>query len=104
MKWINPTYNDCYVIFGVGINEQSKKPSFTVFPNPLIDFAIVELSEFNKKWTWMLYDSFGQCLQNISNISDAQLKIIKGDLSAGIYFYQVRTDDSLIGLGKLIIE
>ncbi len=103
VKWINQVYNNCYFIT-VGIEEQERSISLTVFPNPVSDFAIVRLYGQKVGWNWTLYNSIGQPVQLIENISDSQLRIEKGILTAGVYMYQVRTENQILSTGKFMIK
>ncbi len=103
VKWINPAYNQCYYVT-TEIYEQISNSSISVFPNPLIDVAKVELNSISKNWSWELYSSIGQLVQEKCNITTNSLEIDKGHLPAGIYFYQVRTADSKKYFGKLVVE
>jgi hypothetical protein len=103
VKWINQVYNDCY-FRTVGIEEQNSSIGLTVSPNPFMDFAIIRLHGLDARWNWSLYNSIGQTVQIVEDISDSQLSIEKGELAAGVYIYQVRTEKQVVSTGKLILE
>lgn len=103
VKWVNPAYNQCYYIT-TQVQEQNKYHKISVFPNPFKDFAKVELNTINNNWSWELYNSMGQLVQRKFNLSGSALELNRGDLPAGIYFYQVRVVDSAKLSGKLLIE
>ncbi|MBL1232528.1 MAG: T9SS type A sorting domain-containing protein [Vicingaceae bacterium] len=81
-----------------------KSSSFIIYPNPFNDFAIVELKESSDNWSWTLYNSFGQKVQEIKKITNQRLIINKGDLPVGIYLYDIQVKDKLPMTGKLIIK
>ncbi|MCH8904896.1 MAG: CotH kinase family protein, partial [Bacteroidetes bacterium] len=78
--------------------------SVIVYPNPFNNFATIEIQGIKDKWTWTLYNALGQAIQQVDDINDEQLTISKGTLSKGIYLYQVRTKNGMIGVGKLVVE
>mgnify|MGYP003720715793 FL=1 len=51
-----------------------------------------------------MYNSLGQVVQRIDNISDRSITIPRGNLEAGIYFYEVKTNNALVKTGKVILE
>ncbi|MFQ5447631.1 MAG: CotH kinase family protein, partial [Saprospiraceae bacterium] len=92
----------CPVVSVESATAQSIK--VVVYPNPFSDFATIELQEPKDLWTWTLYNALGQTVQHFDEISGQRLIIEKGDLTSGIYFYQVWTKNRLAVAGKLAIE
>jgi hypothetical protein len=103
LKYDNPIYSTCYFT-QVGIEETSDKINIKLYPNPFNNFSTIELQRLKENWSWTLYNSIGQKVQHIDNITNTRLTIKKGNLSSGIYFYLVKVYDSRTAHGKLIIE
>ena len=87
-----------------GINDDLSTFPITIYPNPFSDFTIIEIQGIKNQWTWTLYNSVGQVVQNITDITEPQLIIKKGDLATGVYMYQVQIGNTLVYSGKLTIE
>lgn len=75
----------------------------TVYPNPVVDNAVLRLEGFNGPVSFLLYNQNGQVVLENSVLSDGEFNVEKGLLPAGIYFYQASGSDQLVK-GKLIIE
>lgn len=103
VQWINPTYNDCYFVL-TGINEPINTVSLSISPNPINDYAIIQLKGTYSNWNWALYNSIGLKVQNIENIKEPQLRIYRDNLSAGVYLFQVRNEKGILSTGRLIIQ
>jgi len=102
LRWMNPDYNTCYY-FTLGIDELTKNAT-RIYPNPVHGKAIIELAGISKRWIWTLYNSLGQIVSQEENIDKNIYHFDKGELTNGIYFYQVHSNGVLISSGKLCIE
>ena len=90
---------------GIFNNEKSLDIYFKIYPNPIIDFITVKFRiEDNKKYTLNIYNSIGQLEQKIERISNGHVRIEKGDLTNGIYFFQLQTDNKTIGNRQVIVQ
>ena len=56
------------------------------------------------EWNWKMYNSLGQTVQHVEHITNSSLTVNRGNLVAGIYFYEVQTDNGVIKSGKLMVE
>lgn len=75
-----------------------------IFPNPATSDFQLKLSETPPKGTvFKLYDALGRKTkeQSINEISN---NIIRGNLSNGIYFWQLESESGVISKGKLVFE
>lgn len=76
-----------------------------IFPNPFGQQA--KLIFDNSKYTdhtLTISTLTGKVVRTINNITTGQVMIDRGNLAAGIYFYQLRADNRQVATGKLIIE
>ena len=93
----------------VGINESAlENPKVTIYPNPFNETAtlrITNLGELRMKEVELtIYDMIGkQVHPSIIRNSDSFV-IRRGNLPAGIYFYQLLNENEIIATGKLCIE
>ncbi len=74
-----------------------------VFPNPFSDYTTIQLNSSIINAELNIYDVYGQKIRMVNNITGDQLKIERGDLNSGIYFYELKQDDKNIATGKLVI-
>jgi len=81
----------------------SPAASLSIYPNPLRDMATVEFDNPDgKKYDLYLTDVSGKTVQVIRNITDHKIAIKKGDLGSGIYFIELKGEESYHG--KIIVE
>ncbi|MBW8060754.1 MAG: T9SS type A sorting domain-containing protein, partial [Solirubrobacterales bacterium] len=75
-----------------------------VYPNPFTGNATFMLPK-NEQGNFILrlYNVFGEEVKQIGNIKSEKIILQRGNLSSGVYFYQVATNNKLAGSGKLII-
>jgi len=82
-----------------------KLQKITVYPNPFSAYTLIEFENYKKeKHTLTLYNSLGQLVRQIDNINEGQVKIEKKNLTSGLYFFQLRNEIEIVGMGKIIIK
>ncbi|MCH8318795.1 MAG: T9SS type A sorting domain-containing protein, partial [Bacteroidetes bacterium] len=95
-----------------GITETNLAGGVKIYPNPFTIETTIILTSLNKYKSGVvlsLYDILG-CKRNIfytvdHKINDAaEIRLKRGDLPAGIYFYSIRAGEKLISNGKLIVQ
>ena len=88
----------------VGIKEITNNNSVTISPNPFSTTATITInSELKiKNAELRMYDLLGREVRKYE-IRNMKYEIQREDLQEGMYFYIIRSEDSLIGTGKLII-
>ncbi|MBU0487352.1 MAG: T9SS type A sorting domain-containing protein [Bacteroidetes bacterium] len=79
-----------------GINPVEMRNEFRVFPNPASNATTVEIPDFqaNKKYTIQLYNSIGASEMSFT----AESRLVEfniADLSRGIYFIRILSDDNV---------
>ena len=95
----------------VGIKEITNNNSVTISPNPFSTTATITInSELKiKNAEFVMYDLLGREVKTVGSKQltiekkEIEIKIERGNLREGMYFYIIRSEDSLIGTGKLII-
>ncbi|MES2513841.1 MAG: T9SS type A sorting domain-containing protein [Bacteroidota bacterium] len=75
-----------------------------LFPNPFSNSAILKTSVALNDATLKIYDVLGQEVFIQPNINAEEIKINRGNLAAGNYYYKLTQKSVLISTGKLIIE
>jgi hypothetical protein len=88
-----------------GINEHSgfADDKVSVYPNPFSSSATLQLQQHIDNASLTIYNAKGNKIKIINNISGNQLKIDRGNLSQGLYFYDLKQDSKNISTGKFII-
>ncbi|HBS12149.1 MAG TPA: hypothetical protein DEO36_06325, partial [Flavobacteriaceae bacterium] len=76
-----------------------------VYPNPFKEQATIKISN-NKNviYTLKLYNDLGQKVKTISNISGTQIRINRGNLKSGVYFFQILYGGKTYTEGRLMIN
>jgi hypothetical protein len=86
------------------INEIRNNLSVSIYPNPIVNTAILAFNNpSSDKFTLTIFDSRGQQIRTISDISDNKVEIERQNLKSGLYFYQLKSD-KIITSGKLIFS
>jgi photosystem II stability/assembly factor-like uncharacterized protein len=85
----------------LGVDENDPQPTFVVYPNPYIQGQQLKIEGLNTAFTFTLFDVNGQIIlkkQSLKEVID-----FNKNISKGIYFYSIETDNKLYN-GKLIVE
>lgn len=92
---------------GVSVKENQKPPfQVQVFPNPFSSSATIKISADEQKisnYQLVVYDIFGKVVLK-SEISNQQTEINRGNLSKGLYFYEITNQKNQPVKGKFIIQ
>jgi len=79
--------------------------SFKLYPNPFTTSTTLKFENpKNENSTLSVYNFMGQQLISINNITANQVQINRGDLTDGVYFFQLKTDRQLMASGKFVIQ
>ena len=89
----------------VGIPELPKKSSFLVYPNPNMGTMEVSYSlNVNETGSFEIYEISVKKVTTFSlNNNETKLKIENSQLSAGVYYYNIRINNQIIQTEKLIL-
>ncbi len=90
----------------VGIKNTKKEENISeVFPNPISNFGTITLSHLSSKYvTVNIYNISGRLINTIKDIETKNIKIEKGELNSGLYFYQILDNNNTISTGKFVIQ
>lgn len=104
LKYKNTAFNSCYYTT-VGIEEIKQNNSWSLYPNPFRDFSTLDFHNFNlENKTLKIFDAQGRLTKIIYNIKSGQVKIDRGELQNGFYFFELRSEKGLIANGKLVVQ
>ncbi|MFH2144381.1 MAG: T9SS type A sorting domain-containing protein [Bacteroidota bacterium] len=93
----------CITPCGTNINNISDNRLLNIYPNPVTDHAFIELSSFDYPAIFELYDITGQMVESINIESNITL-FQRNNLKSGLYFYSVKSEEKIIGKGKIVIQ
>jgi hypothetical protein len=87
----------------LGINENSSKNVFSILPNPFIFSTTIYTIDNLKNATLTIYNSYGQTLKQVKNISGQTVTLLRDNLPIGLYFIKLTEENKIIAEEKLII-
>jgi hypothetical protein len=75
-------------------------------PNPFRSATSLEIDPLPnvRRWQILMYDAAGRCVRRQDVRDSWRARIERGDLAAGAYFYEIRTDRGPVGRGKLTVR
>lgn len=87
----------------IGTNEYTNKNTIQIIPNPSSYVSTLKTEEPLTNATLRIYNSCGQKVQEINNISGQMFTLHLNDLQRGIYFLQLIEENRMINVERLII-
>lgn len=88
----------------LGINENSNKSDFSIFPNPCNSSTTIKTIVNLNNATITIYNAFGQALKQVKNISGQTISLYRENLPSGFYFIGLTEENKIISFEKLIIS
>lgn len=85
------------------INEKFWRNNITLHPNPCSFQTTIQTDKNFKNSTLTLYNSFGQLMKQIKNISGQTVTLSRDNFPSGLYFIRLTQDNKIISTDKLII-
>ncbi|MDN5202004.1 T9SS type A sorting domain-containing protein [Fulvivirgaceae bacterium BMA10] len=77
----------------------------SVKPNPFNGFAVLEFrNEKQQKHILIIYDLAGHVLKRYENITANKVPLERKNLDSGIYFYELKNENSVVANGKIIVD
>lgn len=86
-----------------GINDGEYFPDLKLYPNPFFSALLIETGEPFEELSLILFNSHGQVVMSMEELSGIKIKINREGLASGIYFLQLR-DHWKIVVKKIIIQ
>ncbi len=87
-----------------GIEKQNLENSLHIYPNPFCLTTTLQVNEDLKNATLIVYNSFGQQVKQIKNISGQTVTFHRENLVSGLYFIQLTQDNKVISSNNLVIS
>ena len=76
--------------------------NYIVYPNPFTDYTTIKLSDDLQTERIELIDIHGRIVRTIDNVNSNSVMIHRDNLSSGIYFIRILSDDTYVK--KVIIR
>ena len=104
-----PDTNSIFVVkWGYGNYNSLPKPKLEaglkIYPNPMTSIATVLLKNSVENAFALVYNSMGQQVYQIKNISGNSFLIDKADLSNGFYYLQLMENNKIVATKKFVIK
>jgi Secretion system C-terminal sorting domain len=87
----------------VGINENTGKHVFSIFPNPFISNTTIQTIDNLKNASLTICNSYGQTVKQVKNISGQTISLSRDNFPCGMYFVRLTEENKIIAVEKLII-
>ncbi len=100
------TTENTYIYTYTAVNENpNPENEIKVFPNPSNNITNIQFSNpKNKNHTLTIYNTNGQIVSKIGNITNDVIKIENKNWKNGLYFFQLENNNRITKQGKFIIE
>ncbi len=96
-------YLPCYLTTTISGSDNFQNYSAKIYPNPFSTKTILQTDIFFKDASLTVYNSFGQQVKQITNISGQTITLYRDDLPSGIYFILLMQNNKIFTTEKLII-
>jgi hypothetical protein len=87
----------------LGVNENTTKPIFSIFPNPFISSTTIHAIDNLKNATLTILNSQGQIVKQVNNISGHTVSLSRDNFPSGLYFIRLTEENKIIAEEKIII-
>ena len=86
------------------ISENSNKTSqFSIYPNPFSKATTLKTNNLFENATFIVFNTLGEQVRKIDNISGQTFTFYRENLEQGIYFYHLKENNKMLSEDKLII-
>ncbi len=94
----------CETPYHAGIAEENiTTEKVSIYPNPFSSQTVLQTDKGFKNAILKLYNSLGQQIKQINNISSLTITLTRDNLLCGLYFLQLIQDNKTLATDKLII-
>ena len=104
-KWVGGNYTDtCGTYTNVTNYPKFLHDDMIIYPNPFTTSTTIRFPSSNSgNIEIVLYNTLGFRVRRVKSNSN-EIILHRGNLPSGIYFYQIRTRETVLATGKLIID
>ncbi len=93
------THNSCIT----GTTNQLTETASSIFPNPFTTQTTIQTEENIINGTLVVYNSLGEAVKEINNISGRTITFHRNNLSSGLYYIQIRQADKTMATSRFLI-
>lgn len=97
----------CIAIYnrqGTGISEETQEQyQLFVFPNPFSDYVTIESGQLLTDATLTVFNSMGQAVKQMDNLSGQSIILYRDNLPGGLYFLGLTEDNKILLTYKVVI-
>ncbi len=93
----------CKSLIVLGVEDYYLPSLINISPNPFSMQATMQTSNVHKNATLTVYNSFGQQVKEIKNISGQTVILSRENLASGLYFVLLSDESKTITIDKLVI-
>lgn len=101
--YLNPIFHDCFPYLGVNVEDISQPESIFISPNPMVSRAFIYTNKMFTDATLTIFNSIGQAVKQITNISGQSITLNRDNLPSGLYILQLTRDNKLYTTNKFVI-
>lgn len=99
-----PLDSNCYKTLGIRENTVTTQSNTKLYPNPFSQTTTLEFENPQSKSCHLsVFNSMGQLVMSIDNIKNNKVLIDRKELQSGLYFYQLRNEEAILGTGKMML-
>jgi photosystem II stability/assembly factor-like uncharacterized protein len=85
--------------------ENTTRTIYNLYPNPAHQYSTLEFMNPNSEEHFLnLYNSMGKLVRKTNEIRTTNIRIERGNLSSGLYFFQLSGTNKIVGAGKLMFD
>lgn len=101
--WKFHSYTPCMTCQTVGLNDIISNDQIKIYPNPFSTQTTLQTDNFFHNAILTVYNSFGQTVKQIKNISGRAVILSRDNLPSGLYFVRLTEENKTIAVDKLVI-
>ena len=103
-RWgLNNAIEDSVFCLIENISDMTNKNTISIYPNPFSEQTTLQSDKNLKNATLIIYNSYGQKLKQINNISDQTYILHRDNLARGLYYIRLTQDNNILMTDKLVI-
>ena len=101
-EWIS---NNFTISSATGIPDPPHTLQMKIYPNPLIDYAIIEFDNSGQgSYTLALFNIQGEIVRSVTRITNGTIRIDRRNLAAGLYFILLKEEEEIRAIGKFTVK
>ena len=87
----------------VGIGETKDNAPYSIYPNPFYTETTLRTKNIFKNVSLTLYNSLGQAVKQMNNLTGQEIILQRENLPSGLYFLRLMEDNKVLATNKLVI-